>query len=612
MKLLLKGIKFITLLFLSFASYANDVKIIPQPVLIEKKPGYFKLPENLILAFPKQAESVGEYLTDQMKQATGHSIRTSGSNYRLAGIELKLSAVFDPVLGKEGYKLIVDKEKITISGNTNAGLFYGAQTLLQLFPVGTEVKKLERRIDLKLPCVAVTDYPKLVWRGLMLDVARHFFSKDDLKKYIDQMARYKYNILHLHLTDDQAWRIEIPGYPKLTESVSDKNYYTTADIKEIVAFARSRFIEILPEVDVPGHSFAIIQAYPEFSCTPEAKNYKSYVGPITAREGNRSRIALVDNTLCPANERVYTFLEDVFTQLIALFPFDYIHVGGDECYKNFWEANGEILNLMKRERMDNLAQVQGYFFKRIERMINDKGRKVIGWDEIAEGELSSSTVVMNWRGIDEAVKAVKSGNQVIMSPQSHAYLDFMQGDESTEANVYATLRLRRAYEFDPFAGHVNPKYVKGGQANLWTEQVYDLRQAEYMTWPRGLAISEALWSEKKSNWTYFINKVETHLKRMDIAAVKYSPAFYDPIVKSVLRDKQLLIGLQTEVDNLDIYYSTDGSYPDHFSLKYKEEIIVPRAAATLRMITYRNGKAIGRPITISTDDLRKRALRDAQ
>ncbi|MGH2642943.1 MAG: beta-N-acetylhexosaminidase, partial [Chitinophagaceae bacterium] len=526
----------------------------------------------------------------------------------------------------------VTPRQVIIKANKPAGLFYGIQTFLQLFPPDIETGHLVKSADWAAPCVDITDYPRFGWRGLMFDVSRHFFTKKEVEQYIDEMVRYKYNLLHLHLTDDQGWSIEIKGLPKLTEvgawNVKKEGYfgtftpppadaplnyggfYTQNDIRELVQYAKARFVNILPEIDVPAHSLAAVASYPELSCTPGADKYQVNSGePFMDWSHGAPPIALVDNTLCPANEKVYTFLDKVFTQVAELFPFEYIHVGGDEAPHNFWEKNPQIQALMKKEGLKNMNEVQSYFTKRVEKIVESKRKKLIGWDEILEGGIAPNATVMSWRGMEGGIQAAKMGHEVVMSPTTYAYIDYMQGDPIVEPHVYSTLLLSKAYQFEPLPDSVDPKYIKGGQANLWTEQIYNIRYAEYMTWPRGMAIAEALWSPKnKRNWNDFFGRVEEHFKRLDAQQVKYAPSVYDPIFKvSRTADKKLKIELSTEVNGLDIFYSFDNTFPDNFYPKYTGPLTPPDDAVMLKVITYEGNKPVGRMIYMPVDELNNRA-----
>lgn len=612
----------------------TEIAIIPEPVTVIKQAGHFILPANITIQASRSAElkQTVAFLQERLTTATGHYVTTVSSPSPAATFRLILNEKADGTIGAEGYQLSVGLKQVTIRANKPAGLFYGVQTLLQLLPKEIESKEEVKGIKWTMPCVEITDYPRLGWRGLMFDVARHWFTKQEVKQYIDAMVRYKYNILHLHLADDEGWRIEIKGLPKLTEigawrvnrtgtfgdfippkPEEPRNYggfYTQEDIKELVQYAKERFVNIMPEIDVPGHSLAAIAAYPELSCTPDAVNYKVRSGEkIMDWSRGAPPQGIVDNTLCPANEKVYVFLDTVFSQVAKLFPFEYIHVGGDEVARNFWEKNDQIAALMKREGLKTIPEVQAYFEKRVEQIITSKGKKFMAWDEVLEGGVSQSAAVMSWRDMKYGTEAAKAGHEVVMSPTQFAYLDYMQADVITEPKVYASLRLSKSYEFDPVPEGVNPIYIKGGQANLWTEQVYNIRQAEYMTWPRGFAIAESVWSPKeKKNWPNFFARTEQHFKRLDIAETKYAPSVYDPIF-SVKRsaDKQLAVSLSTEVEGLDMYYSFDNSFPDHFYPKYTTPLVPPIDAKVLKVITYRGKTPVGRMMNMPIEELEKRA-----
>jgi len=618
----------------NFISRPPEFAIIPEPVSLLKTSGSFILPENIIIVATPEMKQVADYLQEKLSVPTGKYVSEFTTTSATPTIRLMLNSKANQQLGNEGYQLSVTPGLIVIKANKTAGLFYGVQSLLQLFPKEIESKELIKDVTWKIPCVEVTDYPRLPWRGLMFDVARHFFTKQEVKQYIDAMVRYKFNLLHLHLADDEGWRIEIKGLPKLTEvgawrvkKVGDfgtfsipaadeprtyGGFYTQDDIRELVQYAKDRFVDIMPEIDVPGHSLAVIASYPELSCTPGAENYRVRSGEkIMDWSKGAPPIALLDNTLCPANEKVYSFLDTVITQVAALFPFEYIHMGGDEAPINYWQKNDAIKALMQKEGMKDIHQVQAYFEKRVLKIVESKGKKFMGWDEILSDDLPSSAGIMSWRSINFGIQASRAKHEVIMAPQANVYLDLMQGDVITEPKVYNTVRLGKTYEFDPVPAGADPKYIRGAQGNLWTEQIYNIRQAEYMTWPRGYAVAESIWSPKeKKNWNNFIGKMEIHFERMDVAETKYAPSVFDPIFKvSRSADKQLMIDLSTEIDGLDIYYSFDNSFPDRFYPKYTEKLVVPKDAVLLRVITYRGKEPMGRMITMPVDELNKRAGR---
>jgi hexosaminidase len=362
---------------------------------------------------------------------------------------------------------------------------------------------------------------------------------------------------------------------------------------------------------MPGHGLSVIASYPELSCTDGADKYKVRSGEMIMDWSGPHFKALIDNTLCPANEKVYPFIDKVMTEVAQLFPFEYIHVGGDECAKNFWESNEAVKALMQKENLKTLDEVQAYFEKRVEKIINSKGKKMIGWDEILEGGVSPTAAVMSWRGTKGGIEASHKGNEVVMSPTTYVYLDYMQSDEIMEPRVYASLRLSKTYSYEPVSEGINAKLVKGIQGNLWTEQVYNYRQVQYMTWPRAFAISETAWSPaEKKNWKTFVTKVETHFNRFNAASVKYAPSMYDPDFKVTKNDKgELVVTLSSELDGLDLYYSFDNSYPDNFYPKYTGPITVPVDASLLRVISYRGNQPIGRINNMPVEVLKKRAER---
>jgi len=614
---------------------SNKVNIIPEPVSVQLKAGEFTLKDNIVINIngnDADANRVAEYLKVLLETPTGYktSIRKNGI---AATINLNLLTAADKSLGNEGYELKVTDGSVSISANKAAGLFYGMQSFIQLLPKEIESGSVVKNISWTAPCVEIKDYPRFGWRGLMFDVSRHFFTKAEVKRFIDDMVKYKYNLMHWHLTDDQGWRIEIKALPKLTsvgawnvkrtgkfgtfspptadEPRNFGGFYTQDDIKEIVQYAKDRFVNILPEVDVPGHSMAAIASYPELTSTAApAGTYKVNSGEKLMEWPAGSHFyGLLDNSLCPAKENVYVFLDKVFGEVAQLFPFEYIHMGGDETARNFWEKSEDIKQLMKRENLKNLNEVQSYFVKRVEKIVQSKGKKLIGWDEILEGGLAPNAAVMSWRGMKGGIEAAKQGHEVVMSPTDYCYIDYMQSDAITEPPVYATLRLNKAYEFEPVPTGIDPKFIKGGQANLWTEQVYNYRHLQYMVWPRAFATAEAVWSPKeKRNWNNFAARVENHFARFNAADKNYSPAVYDPVFKPKKgKGNELLIDLDTEINNLDIYYSFDNSFPDDHYPKYTETLTAPKDAIALKLITYRNGKPMGRMLVMPVAELKKRA-----
>jgi hexosaminidase len=615
-------------IILTACGKTGEVSIIPQPADIQKGIGSFRIKGGTTITYDNpQVKDVAEMLAMKINRATGFAIKAVEG--KKGKIQLNINDRQNALTGTEGYSLSVTPKGIIISANQPSGLFYGMQTLLQLLPAEIESKSAVKA-DWFVPAVMVTDYPRFGWRGVMLDVSRNFFSKEEVEKYIDQIARFKFNTFHWHLTDDNGWRIEIKSLPKLTEigawrvarsgHFGDRDnpkpgepatvggFYTQEDIREIVNYAKQRFITIVPEVDVPGHSMAAIASFPELCCT---KNPDIKVDPGTQFSewyGNGTFRMLVDNTLNPSDEKVYEFLDKVFNEIAQLFPGQYIHIGGDECYKGYWAKDQGCRALMKKLGIKDVEQLQGYFVNRVEKILQSKGKKLIGWDEILEGGISPDATVMSWRGIKGGIEAAKLGHNVVMTPSSFAYLDYQQGEETVEPPLYAGLRLQKCYSFNPVPEGVDAKYILGGQGNLWTEQIPEFRHAEYMTWPRGWALAEDYWTPvEKKNWDDFIIRVERQFLRNDISGIKYSKAIFDPVISIKRTDGKRMIEMTAEAPRLKIYYTIDDQMPDNFSPEYMKPFEIPSGGpVTLRVITFRDGKPVGHLITLTPEDLKNR------
>lgn len=604
-----------------------NVHIIPEPVSIAMQPGYFSLtPGAGIAADIKSAETAG-FLADLLRDNYGLNVQSKANKKQASNIHAKAGIVMnvlgqpDVSLGDEGYSLNVSLQNVTLSANKPQGLFYGIQTLMQLLPPPNKTSKTVNTIPLKIQRVSITDYPRFGYRGLMLDAGRHFFSKAFVMKYIDEMAKYKFNVFHWHLTDDEGWRIEIKGLPKLTqtgawrvprtgrwsrfespqpgEKATYGGYYTQNDIREIIQYAQKRCITIIPEIDVPAHSLALIASYPNLSCTQ--LQYPVNPGsPFYKKE---------DNVLCVNNDSTWLMLDKIFTQVAELFPSQYIHIGGDEAYKGFWKDCPKDQALMKKEGLTNAEELQSFFVKKLEKLIISKGKKMIGWDEILEGGLSPEATVMSWRGMKGGIDAAKMGHEVIMTPILITYLSRRQGDPSIEPFAPGMLRLSTCYDFEPVPDSVDPKYILGGQASLWTEHIANGHHAEYMTWPRAMAIAEVLWSPKeKHNLADFMQRAEQQFAYLEAQEVNYAQSIYDPIITGVKgTDDSLKIALAAEMPGLDLYYTFDGSNPDNFYPKYTgTPIDIPKGATEIRVISYRHGLVIGRQVNYLLDLLKKR------
>jgi hexosaminidase len=596
----------------------NNISIIPEPVKLTRNEGRFVLPSDISISADKDPglkQALAD-LTARLTIPTGYHVAMSKSSS--ATITISLNNNVHAELGNEGYQLSVTSKKVTITANQPAGAFYGVQSFLQLLPAEIASDSLVKNISWFAPCVSVTDYPRFGWRGLMLDVSRHFFTKEEVKKYMDQMSAYKYNVLHLHLSDDQGWRIEIKSLPQLTnvgawrvkrsglwyeflpalsyEKATDGGFYTQDDMREMISYAKDRNITILPEIDVPAHSLALIASFPSLSCTQL---------PYSVNAGFRSPVR-DDNALCIGNDSSFMMLDKIFTELAALFPCEYIHVGGDEAYKGFWTDCPKCQKRMADEHLKNVDELQSYFVKRVETILKSKGKKLIGWDEILEGGLAPEATVMSWRGMKGGVQAAKMNHHVVMTPWDYCYLDLYQGETSVEPPAYGICRLSDSYNYEPVPDSVDEKMILGGQGNLWTERVSNFRHLEYMVWPRGLALAEVYWSPKTSrNWDRFIEKMEAQFPRLDAAGVKYARSaynvFYTPVRSG---DKSYSVKLTTEIKGLDIYYTFDGTNPDPLYPKYNgEPVSFPMGATQMTANTFRNGKMVGKQVTIKKDDL---------
>jgi len=618
------------LLFFSLATvYGQNpaIQLIPQPVEIQQSDGSFVLTKTSTIGFDSQeSRKIAEMLSQKLNLSTGFSFKPQQD--KAGSIQFDLNKVPVALIGKEGYTLVSSPRGVVITANAPAGLFYGMQTLLQLLPKEIESKTVIN-IPWTIPSVKITDYPRFGWRGMMLDVSRNFFTKEEVKLYIDEISRYKYNTFHWHLTDDNGWRIEIKSLPKLTqigawrvprfgqfgdrtapkpgEAATAGGFYTQSDIKEIIQYAQERNVTIVPEIDVPGHSMSAIAAYPELSCSKDT-SIKVNPGSSFSEWFNNGTFKMrIDNTLNPSDEKVYEFLDKVFTEMAALFPNPYIHVGGDECYKGFWTNDPACQALMKKMNMTHPEELQAYFMKRVEDILKSKGKKMIGWDEILEGGVAPEATVMSWRGIKGGIEAAKMGHDVVMTPTTFVYLDYQQGEPTIEPPIYANLRLSKCYSFDPVPEGVDAKYILGGQGNLWTEQVATLHHAEYMTWPRGWALAEDFWSPDASkNWSNFVQRVEKLFDRADIEGINYSTAMYDAIINVSAKDGKMTVAMDSEVPGLDIFYTIDGAMPNTYSPKYIKPVDLPEGPVTLRVVTYRNGKQIGHLITLTPEVLKKR------
>lgn len=634
---LIRNILFLTALTIITHQLAAQHTLIPAPVKYEALDESFKLDQQGVIDILYNDASIGtqaQFLQELLSK-TGEKVSTQQGRTRKPGnrmVTLSLNQKTDPLLGEEGYELNVSANAITLAANQAAGIYYGIQTLRQLLPPGFESRTGSMAGPVEIPGCSVKDYPRFVWRGLMLDVSRHFFTVEEVKAYIDQMARYKFNIFHWHLTDDEGWRIEIKSLPKLTEvgawrverygRFGDKRpypepgeeatyggFYTQDQIRDVVQYAAERHVTIVPEIDLPGHSMAALAAYPELSVKKEPK----FVNPgSTFAEwyGNGEFKMLIENTLNPADEKVYEFVDKVITEVADLFPGDFIHMGGDECYHGYWTEDPGVQQFMKEEGIEDGGELQSYFVHRVEEIISSKGKKMIGWDEIMEGGLAEGAAVMSWRGMKQGIEAAGMGHEVVMTPTAFCYLDYTQGDHSVENPIYSDLLLEKVYQFEPVPEGVDQALILGGQGNLWTEVIPTLQFAYYMTYPRAFALSEIFWSPPdRRDWNDFITRTEAQFLRFDANHTNISKAVFDPEVSVRREGDRLICTLKNSVPRTEIYYTVDNTYPPIYGNKYEGPFEIPEGNLSLRTRTYRSGTPLGRELIIPRTDLEQRAGR---
>ena len=506
-----------------------DVPIIPLPVSVNAGAGYFSFTNDTAFKTDSdQIASVVERFASEIRVSTGLPL-TVGSDH--GDIEVSLQAD----LGSESYQLTIETDRIVLKGGDLAGIFYGLQSLRQLLPAQIEANSVAANVDWSVPAITISDAPRFPYRGMHLDVGRYFFDVAFVKKYIDTMSRYKFNRFHWHLTEDQGWRIEIKKYPLLTEvaawrkeTIVEKNFdpyvgdgiphggfYTQDEIREVVAYAAERFVTIIPEIEMPGHSTAVIAAYPQLGCRAEKIEVAVTWG-------------VKDEILCPSEE-TFTFLTDVLTEVLDLFPSSKIHIGADEVPKTNWKNNEVAQSIIKRENLADEEELQSWFIKRIEAFLSENGRTLIGWDEILEGGLAPNATVMSWRGVVGGIEAARQGHDVIMTPTKYAYFDFYQADPASEplAMNWAgfTIPLDTVYSFEPIPDELTAaeaKHIIGAQANLWTEYISTPEYVEYMAYPRALAMAEVVWSPKeKRNIDSFYARLVGNLPHLESMGVNY-------------------------------------------------------------------------------------------
>lgn len=518
-----------------------QVNIIPQPASLVMGNGEFTItPATKIAMQSNELKKQAVFLNDYLQKFYGFKLKViAKSGLNANAIVLNNVKMNNAIPG--AYKLNVTNNAVTITGDDGEGVFYGIQTLIQLLPV-TPSKALA------IQQLSIEDQPRFAYRGMMLDVGRHFFDVDYVKKFIDFLALHKINKFHWHLTEDQGWRIEIKKYPKLAQiggcrhgtiighhpgkgndQHKDCGYYTQEQVKEIVKYASDRFITVIPEIELPGHSSAAIAAYPQLSCFPDeptqpAKGVKDWAGPKKGKQVQQAW-GVYPDVFCPS-EYTFGFLQDVLDEVIRLFPSEYIHIGGDECPKEAWKRSEFCQNLVREKGLKDEHGLQSYFIGRIEKYLNSKGRNIIGWDEILEGGLAPNATVMSWRGEAGGIEAAKQKHNVIMTPTTYVYFDYAQKKNEDSLVIGGFLPLDKVYNYNPLPGELTKeeqKYILGAQANVWTEYMANPAKVEYMIFPRMTALSEVLWSpHSKKDYNGFKKRLTTQFMRYDLWKINYS------------------------------------------------------------------------------------------
>lgn len=585
------------IVFISFLYNCDSKKIeklepqlLPMPSHIESQKGEFTFDNTTGIEFDESFKVSATFLKEFIEKGSPLQLKQNNA----------ITFVKDESISStEGYQLTISPKQIEIRAKTDQGAFYAVQSLRQLLPADFENNSFSQK-SVSIPCVTIKDAPQFKYRGMHLDVGRHFFSVEFIKKYIDALAMLKMNTFHWHLTEDQGWRIEIKKYPKLqeiaafrdqtligkfdadSEQFDDKEYggfYTQEEIKKVVAYAQTRHVTIIPEIEMPGHAQAAISAYPELGCTGEQIKVAETWG-------------VFDDIYCSKDE-TFEFLENVLDEVLALFPSEYIHIGGDEAPKTHWKTCPNCQQRIKDEGLKDEHELQNYFITRIEKYLNSKGRQIIGWDEILEGGLAPNATVMSWRGTEGAVEAAKQHHNVIMTPTSHCYFDYYQSDNADEPlAIGGFLSLEKVYSFNPIPEELSEeesKYVLGAQGNLWTEYIPNEKQVEYMVFPRIVAMSEVVWSPTKNkNYPDFVARLEHFHKRLDALDINYANHLHD--VEGELGPNGY--ELKTILKNKTIRYTLDGTEPRITSDIYTEAIPINKNL-TIKAAVFNSEKQMG-------------------
>jgi hexosaminidase len=591
-------VKYSFIIFILFLSISckNEIEVrqdveqflIPKPNQIEEKEGYFKIDKKIAIVVSENALNEGNYLKKLLENAVNFNVEIlldTAENIPQKSIQLRVNSLANKDLSlNESYSLAISEKTVQINAFDNAGLMRGIQTLRQLFVDSFHGNHI--RNNWYLPLVSIIDKPAFRHRGMLFDSCRHFFEIDVIKKYIDLLAFYKMNVFHWHLTEDQGWRIEIDRYPKLTEIGAYRTeedgsiyggFYTKKQIKEVVAYAAERHITVIPEIELPGHSQAALASYPQLSCTGDAIAVANKWG-------------VFKDIYCAGNEYTFEFLENVLTEVLELFPSEYIHIGGDEAPKSRWESCPKCQLRIENENLNDEHELQSYFINRIEKFLNDNNRKIIGWDEILEGGLSPTATVQSWRGEQGAIVAANNNQYAIMSPTSHCYFDY----------DIASIDLEKVYNFNPIPSTLSEdkhKYILGGECNLWSEHIPDEMNLDSKVFPRLFAMTEVLWSyPKERNFDTFYNRVQMHYKVLENKNTNYGLEFIPLEINSNLINKRVEVSISPKTNEFSAKYRFVCDSCDTTFIPFSNKINLDKSG-TLEVKPIKNGKNYGEIIT---------------
>ncbi len=545
----MKKILFIFAILLSFSAISQTtINIVPMPVGLKAEAGHFTFSKSTVIVATPAVEHDAAMLNFYLKKLYGYTLPIKNiSTNQIIKNSITLEIVKPAGKKRDEYNLAVQSNHIKIEGVSNEAIFYGIQTLLQLLPAD---KDSINSASFQIPALTIKDYPRFQYRGMHLDVGRHFFGVEEVKKYIDYLAYHKFNTFHWHLTEDQGWRIEIKRYPLLTsvggfrngtiighhpgtgnDSIHYGGFYTQKEVREIVKYAQDRYITTIPEIEMPGHASAAIAAYPQLSCFPdEDTKVKSNTPWAGSQKGKQVQQTwgVFEDVFNPS-DYTFKFLENVLDEVMALFPSKYIHIGGDECPKTNWKRSAFCQKLIKEKNLKDEHGLQSYFISRIEKYLNSKGRNIIGWDEILEGGLAQNATVMSWRGEEGGVAAAQQHHHVIMTPGKYVYFDHAQLKNEDSVTIGGYLPLDSVYNYEPIPKELDAtqsKYVLGAQANVWTEYIGNNDKLEYMIFPRMSALSEVLWSTKEiSNLSDFRTRLTVMTKRYELWGANYCKSY---------------------------------------------------------------------------------------